>query len=134
MEELDLDKVHLGVLYEREWYLRKLQALEVLWFIFIFEIIKLIKTLHIFSELIRLSFLLNLNLTLHKFFQQSIRMLEHGIQVNYNSGPRNVILWIWIYRLKVIESQILLNFINAKFACESWIHFIGGPVINDREN
>lgn len=28
LEELDLDKVHLGVLYEREWYLRKLQALE----------------------------------------------------------------------------------------------------------
>jgi hypothetical protein len=89
---LDLDKVHLGVLYEREWYLRKLQALEVLQFTFIFEIIKLIKTLHIFSELIMLYFLLNLNLTLHKFFQQSIRMLEHGIQVNYNSGPRNVIL------------------------------------------
>ncbi|CAK9265384.1 unnamed protein product, partial [Sphagnum jensenii] len=28
LEELDLDKVRLGVLYEREWYLRKLQALE----------------------------------------------------------------------------------------------------------
>ncbi len=134
MEELDLDKVHLGVLYEREWYLRKLQALEVLWFIFIFEVIKLIKTLHIFSELIMLYFLLNLNLTLHKFFQQSIRMLEHRIQVYYNLGPKNVILWIWIYRLKVSGSQILLNFINAKLACESWIHFIGGPLDNDREN
>lgn len=87
-----MDKVHLGVLYEREWYLRKLQALEVLQFTSIFEIIKLIKTLHIFSDLIRLSFMLNLNLTLHKFFQQSIRMLEHRIQVNYNLGPRNVIL------------------------------------------
>ena len=28
-EEVALEKAHLGVLYEREWYLRKLRALEV---------------------------------------------------------------------------------------------------------